>query len=161
MAFWRIVHRCFLTVSQEKQNYGPANPTTQCKLFYSIPLTQGSVSSMCRGTEWMKRTIYHQLWVLSPPPPVTWNRRDYYLSCPLFFHNSFVLFILSLSFFVLPSPADFILVTYFQFFINPLITWQGVPVLPHSVVLTKDRYRSTRPTEDGDSAWTSSGASPL
>ena len=52
----------------------------------------------------MKRTIYHQLWVLSPPPPVTWNRRDYYLSCRLFFLNSFALFILSLAFFYPRHP---------------------------------------------------------
>ena len=158
MAFWRIVHRCFLTVSQEKQNYGPARPTTQCRLPYSIPLTQG----MWRLTEWMKRTIYHQLLgSFSTASCYMELRRDYYLSCPLFFLNSFVLFILSLLFLCSRRPLILYWSHISNFFINLLITWQGVPVPPHSVVLTKDRYGTTRPTEDGDSAWTPSGASPL
>ena len=47
------------------------------------------------GTEWMKSGRFiTNFWVLSPTPPVTWNRRDYYLSCPHFFRPYFARFIL-------------------------------------------------------------------
>ena len=91
----------------------------------------------------MKRTIYHQLWVLSPPPPVTWNRRDYYLSCRLFFLNSFALFILSLAFFYPRHP----LILYWSHISNFYQSsdcarkhGRGSQCLPpHSIFLTKDR----------------------
>ena len=91
----------------------------------------------------MKRTIYHQLWVLSPPPPVTWNRRDYYLSCRLFFLNSFALFILSLALFYPRHP----LILYWSHISNFYQTsdcarkhGRGSQCLPpHSIFLTKDR----------------------
>ena len=38
MAFWRIVHRCFLTVSQEKRNYGPRPRTTTRTAYHNTVL---------------------------------------------------------------------------------------------------------------------------
>ena len=60
------------------------------------------------GTEWMKSGRFiTNFWVLSPTPPVTWNRRDYYLSCPHFFRPYFARFILFPSHFLQTSAADF------------------------------------------------------
>ena len=60
------------------------------------------------GTEWMKSGRFiTNFWVLSPTPPVTWNRRDYYLSCPHFFRPYLPDLFFSPHIFVQTSAADF------------------------------------------------------
>ena len=75
------------------------------------------------GTEWMKSGRFiTNFWVLSPTPPVTWNRRDYYLSCRLFFIPIFpALFILSLAFLYSRHPLILYRSHISIFFIKPLI----------------------------------------
>ena len=116
----------------------------------------------------MKRTIYHQLWVLSAPPPVFSRETS---SCYMELDGIITFLVLSFSSPLLPYlffPSRFLyarhpLILYWSHISNFLsILWlhgRGSPYCHiQSMVLTKDRYGTTRPTEDGQAqyAWQSS-----
>ena len=146
MAFSGIVHRCFLTVSQEKQNYGPTGPTTQhWRMAQRAPLYDTTLYILyilyirhntdawhsvhhyvTRSTEWMElgRFITNFGFFLQR---LLLHGTDGIIT---FLLPLFPPFFCPIFIFVLQPPADFILVAYFPFLSRlwlPWILWQGGP----------------------------------
>ena len=91
MAFWHSSPLLSDSITGKAKLWPRPRTTTQFRTFWR----KAVLCDAGGGTEWMKSGRFiTNFWVLSPTPPVTWNRRDYYLSCPHFFRPYFARFIL-------------------------------------------------------------------